>query len=169
MADVQAAYAALALKAIEWNGELIKDPSLGVGTSADLNHAPFSQFFSVDYLRCKVYYDPDVFQYSSETAGIIHEMGHVFACHDSPLQSEEFDFLGWEWVLAREVGLLSEWCASMRNYSLNSQGDDFGNISIDDQTELIESRVAHACELGLIVDDEPVCIRDVVKGKLDDK
>lgn len=162
MTDVHSAFVALARITQGWGGALIGD-DISPEDENGLSDAPFSMFFCVNHYTKRVYYNPEVLSYPQEAAGVIHELGHVFACHDLPKDSEEFDFFGWEWALAREVDMLDEWLKSIDSYTLPaSAGDfteDFGTLSPEEQSDVIEERVQHAQRLGLVNDDKPVCIR----------
>lgn len=128
--------------------------------------APFTSCMGVDYDKKEIYVEIDRLNRSHRAwemlGGVIHEMGHVFACDQRPESSEEYDFLGWEWLVARQTGLLEQWEHSMSNYSIGNDefSADFDCLSPDQASDLIEERVARARELGLITDDEsPRAIR----------
>ncbi len=66
----------------------------------------------MDWHRKVIYADP-----STKAADIIHEMGHVFACKVNPERSEEYLFLGWEYVVALSIGMTEpEWAEQMKDY-----------------------------------------------------
>jgi hypothetical protein len=120
-----------------------------------LDHAPFSAWLGVDHRLKLVYLTKE-----ANLGEVIHEMGHVFATDRSPNFSEEYDFFGWEFVVAQKVNLVDEWIQSAGNYSVG--GTDFAEfeeLTVDEQSDLLEERVAHARQLGLIVGEEPVSVR----------
>lgn len=137
-----------------WGGAVVEvhfdDP---VWDSVDV--APFSAWLGVDHGHKTVYLTQD-----AEPGEVIHEMGHVFASDRTPNFSEEYDFFGWEFVVAQKAGLVEEWIQSAGNYSVGgTQFAEFSELSIDEQSDLLEERVGHARLLGLIVGEEPVSIR----------
>lgn len=83
-----------------------------------------------------------------ETVGsIIHELGHLLVARNT--FSPEFEFLGWEFLLAEYCGLLGPWYLHMQNYGVPFF-QEFGSLSPDQQSELLEERVYHAKERGLL-------------------
>ena len=153
----------LTLKAREWGGDLICVDAISNIDSDDLTHCPFSHHLAIDHKAKHVYYTPHL-PGITDLGGIIHEFGHVFATLEDPNTAEEYDFLGWEWLLALEVGLRDEWLLSMDNYSLAAEGnvyaEDFGYLDDDQRSDLLEERIDYAESLGLIVDGQCVSIRD---------
>lgn len=116
-------------------------------------------------------------------AVLIHEMGHVFAAENDPAQKrvEEYDFLGWECALVRQVkASMKEWKEHNDDYELNNpvagykefapgslaksfiKKDEvvpFKWLSDKEKNMVIRERVAHAKKIGLIVDNKPISIR----------
>ncbi len=142
-----------------WGGNLVEvlheDP---VWECSSVDGAPFSGKLGLDHAAKKIYVIED-----AELGGIIHEMGHVFACNTPPYKSDEYDFFGWEFMVAVKLDLVAEWLQNTSDYAVGGDSimdiDDFGAMDIDSQSDLIEERVQHARELGLIVGEEPVAIR----------
>lgn len=96
-------------------------------------------------------------------AGLIHEMGHVFACKQSPnhRDCDETDFLGWEISLAQRMGVKDSWMREMGSYGVHTWED--GSLAVDDEIgdfseikqltnkqrqQLFLSAVAHSQKLG---------------------
>ena len=126
-----------------------------------VNGAPFSNDLGVDYEHKLVFAVTGALY--ENPGGVILEMGHVFASLVAPQDADEYDFLGWEFMLARKVGLVDEWLDSMDDYSIadspNIAFPEFGYMELDDQDEVLCARVEHARELGLIIGEEPVSVR----------
>lgn len=90
---------------------------------------------------------------TDELGGAIHELGHLVTTKD--VTSPEIEFLGWEFAVAVKYGLVDEWLHSMRDYAVEFN-KDFGDLSPDEQSELIEERYYRAIGLGYIVNGEPI-------------
>ncbi len=117
--------------------------------------APFSSWLGVDHKRKVIYYTKE-----AQPGEVIHEAGHVFASSRTPNFSEEYDFFGWEFVVAVKVGLVDEWLETTGNYTIGGTDFvEFEDMTIDEQSDLLEERVQHARSLGLIQGDEPMSIR----------
>ena len=151
----------------EWGGrlELVNDVDEIAGNyeTSGVSPAPFEYDLGVSHKRKIIYYEATLLQRRAAIGGLVHEAAHVFACRDEPGFSEEYDFLGWEWLFAREVGLLEEWMLSMNNYALaaseSDYSEDFEYLSDEARSDLFEERYQHAEKLGLIVDGRCVSIR----------
>jgi hypothetical protein len=91
---------------------------------------------------------------------VIHEMGHVFACRVNPNRSEEFDFLGWEYALAKYIeGPMDEWLRELRNYQIASDGREFGDLSPSERFKFLQERLEIARQKKLVIGDVPQSIR----------
>lgn len=120
-----------------------------------VTEAPFSSWLGIDHPNMKVYLTE-----KAHLGEVIHEMGHVFASLRTPYFSEEYDFFGWEFVVAQKADLVTEWLEGAGNYSVGgTQYVEFEDMTPDEQSDLLEERVQHAQKLGLIVGDEPVTVR----------
>jgi hypothetical protein len=93
-----------------------------------------------------------------KAAHLIHEMGHLFACGDAVENSEEYDFFGWEWCLARMVGGEQEWRDDNEHYGINDFRD-FGAVMRIEQDDYLYERLDRARELGIVVGETPIPIR----------
>lgn len=136
-----------------WGGALRLCDSLPTSRST-FCEAPFAWGeLGIDFSR-KIVYAAGNFP----VGGLIHEAGHVFASHKEPGWAGcESLFLGWEFLLARKVGLLEEWYESMDGYVLH--GMDFGDMNEDKRSDVIEQYVELARASGLVVGEEPISIR----------
>jgi hypothetical protein len=142
-----------------WGGgivELLEDDKLW---EADhINASPFSFKLGLDHAHKTIY-----ILEGAELGGIIHEMGHVFASAAEPSRSVEYEFFGWEFVVAAKIGIVEEWIESVGDYTVGGDHNagivDFKDMTIDEQSDLIEERVQHARTLGLVIGEEPIAIR----------
>jgi hypothetical protein len=139
-----------------WGGHFehvtLSDP---IWDSEEVAAAQYSAFLGVDYGR-KIIYTVDGFC----PGEVLHEVGHVFASLHNPAFAEEYDFFGWEFVVAQKVGLVEEWLKGTGNYSVGGTSFiEFEEMTIEEQSDLIEERVQRAVALGLIVGGEPVSVR----------
>lgn len=84
----------------------------------------------------------------------VHELGHCFASRVGIDDQFEFDFLGWEVALVRELGLdYDAWRHENRYYAVTKQGKEFGDLNRNQQDQLVEERIRHGQAIG-IVDQE---------------
>jgi hypothetical protein len=83
---------------------------------------------------------------------VVHEMGHVFAQQVDPNASEdEEEFIGWEYLLVKQVGDLKPWLEANENFST---GDlDLGDLTLGEQIAYLERSVLRGQELGIIGKD----------------
>lgn len=81
---------------------------------------------------------------------IVHELGHLLVAKD--VESDEYDFLGWEFAIAERYDLLQSWYYSIYNYGVGtgSQYEEFGVISKDRQTEVLDERLDFAKAAGYL-------------------
>jgi hypothetical protein len=137
-----------------WGGDLQQIDLDSPLWSLLIRNAPFSKSLGVDHAR-KIVYFTDGF----EIGEVIHEMGHVFASN-RPDFSEEYDFFGWEFLVAVEVDLVEEWVEAAGNYSVGGpQYVEFGDMTREEQSDLLEERVQCAERIGLVRDGKPVSVR----------
>lgn len=103
--------------------------------------------------------DPE-YNLDSETIGeSIHELGHLICARNT--SSAEFDFLGWEFVVAAKFDLLEEWLEGMEDYSLGGSWPDFAALTPEEASDLLEERCYRAEQLGYLVDGEPQGLKTV--------
>lgn len=87
---------------------------------------------------------------------VIHEMGHVFASPVDPDHEDasEWDWLGWEVALARQVRCFREWDANNGNYQIEgTQSRQWSEMYQSEKRRLIADRLDMAFALRL-VDEE---------------
>ncbi len=131
-----------------------------------LSFAP-APFTSADF---GIFWKDKLFVYTDRVAirpsELIHEMGHVFACLTPPrdLDTEEVDFLGWEYVLACAVGVDPVvWRRDNDQYMVTlPQSDGPVEMQALNDSEfaiLMADRVFAAEKFGTIINGLPVAIR----------
>jgi hypothetical protein len=92
--------------------------------------------------------------------GIIHEMGHVFAAPHHPdcacSACHEWDWLGWEIVLARQIGAMPMWSYHNADYGVGEGGlYSWGRLTPKRRRIVVADRIAHARKAGFLgVDNE---------------
>ena len=95
-------------------------------------------------------------------AGIIHEMGHVFASKKPVRQQYEFSFFGWEYLVAKKVNFDRDtWIEENSVYAV-SEYDNllFGDLTIYKKNKLLEERITFGKSIGIINQEEqPVTVR----------
>lgn len=103
--------------------------------------------------------------------GILHEMGHIFCSVRPPNSSEEFNFLGWEYFIARKLKGVNDWFSYNSNYIVtnNSENKDFGYYLTDiseDKTEgrkdlykILYDRLNYAQNNRMIINNKPMSLR----------
>jgi hypothetical protein len=140
-----------------------------VGRFDLLLSSPFSLKVGLDYEKKILFFNEG--QVDEGVAGLIHEAAHIVACPKAPIDSNEFDFLGWELALAIELGVLHSWIRGMNDYGVIQttpsivDGEMFdevvhiGSMSEDELSELIEERIDYARSIGIVVGDTAIAIR----------
>lgn len=151
-----------------WGGEIIQ-----IEYPYDLtvikDPAPFSApVLGVDWDNKKIYF----LNYNEiGPVNLIHEMGHIFASLIEPTSSTEWDFFGWEYLLALQIGLSeSDFFYYNSDYQvfyhdvgrLNRNEKDTIAISTLNNRErkiLIDNAIIRATTCGVIVNNKPIAIR----------
>jgi hypothetical protein len=153
-----------------------------LGYQKRFNEAPFSSAIGLFWKTKTVVYVPEALLdegplesprasgTSKAISVIIHEMGHVFACRKPPWDSNEYQFLGWEYAVAKLIGMSREdWYHSIWNYAICQKGcsgscnhriDEFGMLLAAKRDEVIRQRL-DAARKARIVDAKgrPLAIR----------
>lgn len=113
--------------------------------------APFNPLLGCDWNNKKFYYASRIVWDTQTICGLIHEMGHVFASNEPPHQCKhEYDFLGWEWLLAEAIGIpMSSWRKGNGDYVVNGDCEYLGTLNDTQLSKLITDRVDRAEELEL--------------------
>ena len=87
---------------------------------------------------------------------VIHEMGHIFATSENPLDCDEWEFLGWEWAVCLYIkGDQKVWKDYLADYGVAGvpfvgEGSDFGALSVGTQNRILTDRLARAKAVGLV-------------------
>ena len=108
-----------------------------------MREAPFASWHGLHWEAKLVFATHE----AAEVGPIIHEMGHVFAVPAYP--GDEWHFLGWEALVARQIGAYETWSKENWNYGTND-GDEWGTLSRKQQQELLVERIADGKKLGII-------------------
>ncbi len=104
----------------------------------------------------------------SKVAEVIHELAHIFASDRNPNRATEFNFLGWEMVVADTINLpRGPWRIGNANYQLHSLQDpkppwarDVGDCTDAELELLYQDRLKEAQKLGSVSKDgEPLSVR----------
>lgn len=153
-------------KVSRWGGKLIRVDGQFIEKAAmkptnQIQFPPSSSALACNWDKREIYYCTDDFDRSWDIAGIIHEMGHVFACKKRPEDCVEDDFLGWEYVLARELHMLRRWMYNLDgyHYTFENRDLDMGAIGPGTFQRIMNERVDWAMATGLIKDGRSVAIR----------
>ena len=141
-----------------WGGRLIELPEEEYRQDQQIQEAPFSAGdLGIRWAAKEIVFTRRL---PLEPVEIIHEMGHVFAATGRPDEIQEFDFLGWEYVLALEVGISRrDWVHENQHYAVTDDGDELGYMGYGEVTTLLDERIRVATAAGLIREGKPVAIR----------
>ena len=129
----------------------------------DFSACPFDTNLGVHYEKKLIVFRGDK---APNISHLIHEMAHVMASKKPPVHSDEWEFLGWEWILAHHVGAAKEWRRGNSDYATNDPDTgkcctDFGKLTKKKQDNLLAERGSHAVKIGLVDGRTgiPRCIR----------
>lgn len=126
-----------------------------------LSLAPFAGFeedLGIDWNNKIVYFCDS--RKSIHWGGILHEMGHVFCSEVRPVLSEEFNFLGWEYFIARKLNGIREWFTYNADYVVSENGiGTFNSILRKDLIKILDKQIEFAKKNKLIINNQPVSIR----------
>lgn len=113
-------------------------------------HSPFSSFCGIDWKAKKLYLTDE-----ADPGDLIHELAHLLAT-DKPLKKqEEFDFFGWEYILAKQLGVYDWWLGTIQNYYVTPERE-FGELSQKEQRQVLRERKEYALKMGMINKDNKV-------------
>lgn len=112
-----------------WEGEMWKTFPPGLNRRG-WSTAPFCSNIGIYWAKKIIVHKKVGFT----TAGLIHEMGHVFASklHPNHRMAEEAEFLGWEVVLATQMGIRRQWMREMEAYNVNLKSEDDDDDEMND-------------------------------------
>lgn len=117
----------------------------------ELSEAPFANAHGLWWKKKIVY----AVRGRENVNNIIHEMGHVFASPHHPdcscRECHEWNWLGWEIVLARQIDAMPTWSYHNANYHTGEGGGgQWGKLSPEKRRTVVEKRLAHAKKAGFI-------------------
>ena len=149
-----------------WGGRIVYIPRKIEATRA-LDFAPFTAWDLASSHSEKAVYFSDFCcpeKVEDFAVGLIHELGHVFAEPYGPndSRSNEFEFLGWEIVLARQVGLSDlEFCRGNKDYGIDDDGTELREFLAKPRelAKFLAETVEKAKKAGLIKHGYPVSVR----------
>lgn len=83
--------------------------------------------------------------------GLIHELGHlcVGACYMDPNEGQEYNFFGWEIVVAGAIGLSRD-DFKRGNFAYAAEDDEVGRMSARSREKLFKERVEFARTTGIV-------------------
>ena len=86
-------------------------------------------------------------------ASILHEMGHVFAYPEPPVDGvviDEMDFFGWEYAVVRHIGAsVEEWLKENADY-VAVPGRDLGEMDEHERRRALQWACSRAQERGVV-------------------
>lgn len=128
----------------------------------ELSASPFTSAHGLWWNRKIVY----AVEGREEIGSIIHEMGHVFAAQHHPhhecSQCHEWNWFGWEIMMARQVDAARTWSRHNASYLTSGAkgGNPWGKLSAARRRAVVADRLAHAKKIGVLSDrGEPRSIR----------
>lgn len=134
----------------EWEGDGLSNYPISLGPRG-WSTAPFCSGLGV-------YWNKKVIAHTTggwSCAGLIHEMGHVFACKKPPHSKycEETDFLAWELELSKRLGIYPAWLREMSAYGINDTDGHFhelGDLEPSERKVIFAQHRLDAIRLGSI-------------------
>jgi len=108
--------------------------------------APFISAHAIDWTARIIY----VVKGRADVPAILHEMGHVFASRRSPWHSKEFSFFGWEYLLAKELGITRAWAKSNQGYSVGDDGTLYADLTPQQRKRVVQTQILKGIKLGII-------------------
>lgn len=95
-----------------------------------LLEAPFIDGHCIDWEKRTVY----VRKSNLRLHAIIHEMGHLFATtiHPDSGRCDELTWIGWEYVIARNLRIVTSWRESNESYGMGYLADSCDMGSLDE-------------------------------------
>lgn len=123
--------------------------------SEAFTEAPAAPWHGINYQAKTVYVVPE----HATINGVIHEMGHVFACCDDPDKSDESDFLAWEVAVAFKLKCYREWSLGNSTHGTGMItgctyddgkyiGDEWGQINARCKAEFIRMCINYGLKVG---------------------
>ena len=124
-------------------------------------HAPFGSFaFAIDEHQRVVYLHVSGVDHADAAGFVIHELGHLHATRrDRVSHTDEFSWMAWEIVVAREARVRRAWDRAMRDYSIGDDAlllaevftsDEWGDLTSRQRRAVIADRMRAARARGSI-------------------
>jgi hypothetical protein len=125
----------------------------------ELSEAPFGHGHGLHWREKTVY----ALRGHERVGVIIHEMGHVFAAQHHPEcfcgACHEWDWLGWEIALARQIDAWQAWSRHNANYGTD-KGDYWWELSTKKRKTVVAESLKRARKIGVLdADDNPRSVR----------
>ena len=136
--------------------------SKSVHLDPDVVHSPSDENLALHYADKCVFINADFTNHPETVGGLIHELGHVLAMREvtNRQSGQETDFLGWEWLVAKETDCLPQWRESMRNYAINDDGIEFGILTAEEQEDCLQTALIDGRRYGNVSPEgKPVSVR----------
>jgi hypothetical protein len=116
---------------------------------ANLYESPFADSHGLDWQRKVIY----AVRGRERVGVIIHEMGHVFAAQHHPecfcATCHEWNWLGWEFALARQIGAVQAWSRHNANYATGN-GSHWAGLSSVERRAVVAKRLRRARKIGVV-------------------
>ena len=96
-----------------------------VGATPDPDHAggkygaPFGLDSVIDWPGRRIYLARHELERPTCAGGLIHELAHTIAAVENPNETDEYAFLGWEWLVAKKTRCQGAWLFTMNDYHVN--------------------------------------------------
>lgn len=134
-------------------------------TANGYSFCPFCSGLGIVWASKEIWHREDVVIH---WATIIHELGHLVACKKPPKESNEFEFLGWEYLMVKHLKYsVKEWMRELADYSVGRPGaksDKMYDATIGELTPsewkiVLRDRLEFARNNGLADGMKPLQVR----------
>ena len=129
--------------------EKVDPDAIGDETLGDIDYAPASEALAINWKRRYLYVSRQHLADPAALGGMVHELGHLVATRQPPGNAWETDFLGWEWLVARKLGLRKAWGLWMLDYVME-HGDTYRYMTPAQRYRALRSAVRRGQEVGNI-------------------
>lgn len=111
-------------------------------------YAPACHNLALHWKKKLIYMVGDA-RHDRETVGnMVHELGHIVACRTHPDNSDEPDFLGWEWQVAKLVRIPRQWMFALKDYGI--EGGQLGEFPKQERLRILRAHVEKGKDYGNI-------------------
>jgi len=156
----------------QWGGQLVRLNEASFDDTCKDTDAWSNTGWSQAPFTCErlaVLWGDKIIAYSGPISwpGIVHEMGHVFACRSHPHKcssNQEMSFFVWEYALVAEHlqsrANIRAWALHNKHYGIDERGTSFGDLSEQQRQALILSLMQDAQKTGIVNGNcQPLAIR----------